>query len=345
MNFFRLVWTFSLSMAALSVLVMLGLFVRRLIIQSRLAKRDAARARMQDAIYRHLDDPHAGALTDLASRENQRIFLGLVTEMMRGVTGPLRDKLLALLEATIDQKHLVRALRTAAPEDRAKFAARLFWSTSPEIHAALREALGDPDPNVILAAANSLIQSGQPISLIDLVPKLQARDMLGHRAVRDLFRKLAPQNAAALLVLMQDLNPAVVVLAIDALSRTPGNLAIFHLARIAHAHSEVDARAAAVRTLGLIGQRAAASVILAALSDPAWEVKTQAAVAVGRMRLGEAVPLLVNLLQEANWWVRLRAAQALAKLGREGEEVLSRIGGESELASIAAFALAERHSG
>src|SRR5436305_15204555 len=98
--------------------------------------------------------------------------------MMRSVSGDMHDQLVGLLEKVIDQDRMARVLRTAPPYDRAKFAARLAWSRSPAVHAALRAALNDKEPPVVLAAANSLIAAKQTLSLVDLVPRLESRQML-----------------------------------------------------------------------------------------------------------------------------------------------------------------------
>jgi HEAT repeat protein len=342
MSIFQIIWWMSLDLAAFTISVLIFLYFRRLIINARMARQGVTRAALQELVYAYLADPAADPSRKFSVVE-QRILLGLVTEMMRGITGPMREQLVDFLEKTIDQGRIAHALRNSKAEDRAKFAARLFWSKSPVVHEALREALNDRYPTVVIAAANALISAGQKLSLIDLVPKLEARHMLGHRAVRDIFRKVAPQNVAALIALLDDKDPAVVVLAVDALTRFPNETALNRLARLAGAHPNVDVRATAVRTLGLIGNRAFDHVVLAALSDSAWEVKVQAVIAAGRLRLAGALPALERLVRDSNWWIQLRSAQSLARLGDEGVAVLERLRAEAEYAPVADFALAERH--
>jgi hypothetical protein len=47
---------------------------------------------------------------------------------------------------------------------------------------------------------------------------------------------------------------------------------------------------------------------------PRWHVRMHAATALGRLGLEEDIPVLISCLQDREWWVRYRAAQALAAM-------------------------------
>ncbi len=337
----RLILQISVGLALASIAALLLLFVRRVIIMRFEAANARRRGELQDMIYGALENPAALTKGRLSARD-QRLLLAVVTELLRGVDGEMRDQLKAILAHHIDLGRLIAGLQHALPADRAKIAARLFWSQAPEVHAALRGALDDSEPEVVLAAANALLAAGQGIDLLTLAPKLEARRMLGNRAVRDLFRKLAPDNGAALFTFLDHANPAVVVLAIDALARAPSIPALERLRAAANAHASVDVRAAAVRSLGNAQDHAGADVITAALGDPAWEVRAQAAIAAGRAGDATALAPLRALVHDANWWVRLRAAQALAKLGPDDVASLRALSGEDDAGRLVDFVLAER---
>ncbi len=338
---FRFILQASVALALAAIASLLLLFVRRLVIM-RIDRANAERRReLEEMVYGALEDPAALTSGRLGARD-QRLLLAVVSEMLRGVDGEMRDQLKAILALHIDLDRLMGDLRNAIPADRAKIAFRLFWSDSPAVHDALRAALDDSEPEVVLAAANALLATGQSISLLALVPKLESRSMLGNRAVRDLFRRLAPDNASALFTFLDDPNPAVVVLAIDALARAPSSPALRRLRAAAQTHLAVDVRAAAIRSLGLAQDQQAAGVITAALSDPAWEVRAQAAIAAGRIGDAGALSQLKKRVGDANWWVRLRAAQALAKLGAEGIAALEALAGDEQLNQLVDFVLSER---
>jgi hypothetical protein len=345
-NFYQLLWDACWAFAAWSVATMIVLFVRRLIIQGIDRRRESRRATLQDLVFRYLEQVEGGEdpiPRDLSPRD-QRLLLSVTTEMMRGVTGTMRDNLIRLLNTHLDHQRLLRGFERAPAQERAKLAGRLSWSDAPEVHASLYKALDDPSPEVVLAAVNALIVAQQPINLLALVPKLEVRDMLGHRGIRDIFRKVAPQNGAILFSLIDDPNPAIAVLAIDTMARTPSPAAMRRLRGMAQTHPSVDVRATALRTLGLASDPEAGGVITAALSDPAWEVRAQAAIAAGRTRSAMALATLTELMRDSNWWVQLRAAQALAKLGDAGLAVLERLLDDKDLGPLADFALSERHA-
>ena len=56
------------------------------------------------------------------------------------------------------------------------------------------------------------------------------------------------------------------------------------------------------------------------------------------------LPALHLLLQDRNWWVRLRAAQAMVKLGAEGIAALEGLLGDQALGQLADFVLSERRA-
>ena len=345
-SFFGIIWNLTWGLAGLSVVALLVLFVRRLIIQFFQRRRHRRRAALQDLVFRYLEQADRGedpTPLDLPARD-QGLLLSVASEMMRGVTGAMRDNIVRLLIVHIDRPRLLRSFERASGPDRAKLAARMSWSDAPEIHAALNNALDDRSQDVVLAAANALIAAHQPINLMTLMPKFEARGMLGHRGIRDICRKVAPANVAALFTLIDDANPAVAILAIDTMSRSPSPAALRRLRGMAQSHASVDVRATALRTLGLAGDPDSAEVVTAALSDPAWEARAQAAVAAGRIRSTVALPKLAELMRDPNWWVQLRAAQALAKMGDAGLAILEGLLADQQLRPLADFALSERHA-
>lgn len=61
------------------------------------------------------------------------------------------------------------------------------------------------------------------------------------------------------------------------------------------------------------------------LTHPTWFIRVHAATALGKMGLEEDEPALISLLQDAHWWVRYRAAEALSVLPSMTDDKLSRL--------------------
>jgi len=63
----------------------------------------------------------------------------------------------------------------------------------------------------------------------------------------------------------------------------------------------------------------------AALRDPVWQVRAQAATALGRLGDPGAVDDLEHAMADRSWWVRTNAAIALGELGEAGAIALERV--------------------
>jgi HEAT repeat protein len=68
-----------------------------------------------------------------------------------------------------------------------------------------------------------------------------------------------------------------------------------------------------------------ATSLMGALQDEVWQVRAQAAWALGRTRAGIALLVLPARLTDPAWWVRRHAAYALREFGGEGRRELERI--------------------
>ena len=93
--------------------------------------------------------------------------------------------------------------------------------------------------------------------------------------------------------------------------------------------------------------RRAADRLEKALSDPAWEVRAQAAKSLGGIEDGQSAASLSACLDDKNWWVRFNSAHALASIGPEGVRVLEETasGGEGFARDISIQMLDMRRHG
>lgn len=81
--------------------------------------------------------------------------------------------------------------------------------------------------------------------------------------------------------------------------------------------------------LSMINDPLAIQLILPLVVHPRWHVRVHVATALGRLAKHEHIPSLLKLLEDSEWWVRYRAAQALVRLpflnGKELEEIAHRL--------------------
>jgi len=87
--------------------------------------------------------------------------------------------------------------------------------------------------------------------------------------------------------------------------------------------TDAELRARAAQALGAIGDpRAVERLLPRLLVDPVPFVRTAVARALGRVGADRAMQLLVEALADPEWWVRLRAIEALEKIGSPARDLL-----------------------
>ena len=81
------------------------------------------------------------------------------------------------------------------------------------------------------------------------------------------------------------------------------------------ADDDPEVRAAALASVAALGDFSAKDLIKRALSDRVQLVRVRAIAAARALELRDLAPELTLLLDDANWWVRFRASEALAVMG------------------------------
>jgi HEAT repeat protein len=79
-------------------------------------------------------------------------------------------------------------------------------------------------------------------------------------------------------------------------------------------HKDPELRIAALKAARQLGHPGVRSWALALLFDPIDVVRVQAVRTCGQLGFVESIPILTTLVENSSWWVRTRAAEALALL-------------------------------
>lgn len=337
-------WVMSLAVCAISLLIMLALIVARVINNRRAASQQSERRRMvplllgvQPSSERIPNvQPASDLLTDVAIELVQMVRgtdkEAFVARSYRlGVDATLRHRL---------RRHRSPRLRLAAAEALADF-------EDEQSMSHLSEALDDKNSDVRLSAAIALANAGKAPPVSVLVDKLGIGSTENSMLVVSLFRDIAAYRPGEIRALVEDerTHPSVKAAAIDALAAS-GDYSlvpvVVSLSLKADPFGEELPRY--LRSLADFGHPAAAPAIEHALDSPAWTARAAAAQAAGKLRLRSTVERLASLLGDPQWWVRFRAGEALASLGKPGHRLLQQVSRSgSELASTAArLTLAEQ---
>ncbi len=275
-------------------------------------------------------------------RTDLRLLRDIVQDLLGAVRGDTRERLVNLLRATPARAFCMADLRHRHVKTRINAIETLTLIADPEIIQALHGMLDDPEPDVRLAAARSLVTLGPNLTVDDLIRKLDIGVAIRSRTLRDIFRIVALHDSNGLIQQLEGDPPdRIAALSIYALGCAQDYAAVAAIARYARWPS-IEVRVETMRALAAIGHPGAEPSVLQGLRDDAWEVRTEAAICAGKIPLPNAVPLLREALNEIEWWPRFRAAEALRMIGNEGRKALERARSEGgRPAAIADMILAE----
>ena len=306
--FVRFAWIAGLASFALSAALVLQVLWMRARLARRERRREAVIARWRPVLYEVV----AGGSPRLTPvpPEDEESFLLVWNQLQDGIRGAARTRLAGVGEALGAHGMALRRLGGGGAVGRVLALRTLGHLGRPEDRDEVLRWLDDPRSYVSLAAARALVQTDPEVAPDELLPRLArradwpvplfatvlaetSRSRLSTR-FREVCSGLTPQGLVRLLPLASLVEPAVV----DAL-----------LSSLLAAEQDPEVLAGALR-------HARSPALLPAVRRAAhhgrWSVRVQAAAALGRAGEPADRDLLVELLGDPEWWVRYRAAHALA---------------------------------
>lgn len=316
MSALQLIWATSLVLSCAALAVMLALVVMRLWTSWLRSRHLEARRRLVPVLL-------GGAELDPAVLRGipDHVVTDLSLELIQLVRGAERDAFIANATRLGVPQRLARQMRSWSQRERAIALQGLAQLDDPVSRAALWRALDDRNRDIRLAAAQALAGKREQLDAQDLVRRLGLGSEQPSRTMVGLFRMIAetqPDEIKAL-VLQPDQNLEVRVAAIEALSNT-GDYSLVpvikSLALEAADGSEELPRY--LHALGKLGHPGGREAVLAGLSSESMAARAAAARAAGRIALVDSAERLGELLNDREWWVRFRAAEALIDLGEAG---------------------------
>jgi HEAT repeat protein len=237
---------------------------------------------------------------------------------------PNEEKLACFLEAARESglvERLVRDCRSRSAVARGVAGELLGRIGCAEAVGELATLLRDADPEVRAAAARGLGALATPEAAWRLIYALEAGLLPQDRVLEQLGRPFAVHalidafHVAQLAPIRGDIADAL------GLARALASLhAIASLIRFGTERERIKA----CRALGRLARVEAVPLLLEALDDEEWVVRAQAAGALGRIGDVRAVRPLELALADSAWWVRADAAEALRACGEPGRQALRR---------------------
>lgn len=316
-------WTLSLLLSAVALLIMTGLIVARVISAQRTRDVETQRGKLLPLLLGSASDEELARL-----RSSGPDVLGaLVIELIELVRGNEREQLVATATRAGVTDILRRRLTSGPVRSRIVAAEVLGNFLDEHSTAALETALDDRDDGVRLSAALALASSGRAPPADLLVERLRLGTDEHSMLIVTLLSEIARDRPGEvrLLIESKDVPAPVKAAAIEALATSGDYTLVEVIGRLAQ---EADDRAPELprylRGLASFQHPAGAEAVLPRLTSSNWWVRAAAAEAVGRIGLTEATAQLTGLLDDHDWWVRFRAGEALVRLGERGLNMLTK---------------------
>lgn len=337
------IWQLSLVLCSAAFLALVLILVARFVAERRDSRTKTERRRIAPMLMA----THLSAPVPPTRALEKEAAARLALEMAELVRGPDREALLTNANALGIPHTLLRSSVSRSAQERLLAAEAL--AMFPLGQERVRQMLHDRNPDVRLGAALALAQNQAAPPAAEIVKRLGLGTSERSLLVASLMRDLVDTDPASVEDLLghQTLPDAAKLAAIDALAasgRVEHAPLVARMAAEAHSDDELSPRI--YHALGRIGHPSGHAVILRGLSHPAWAVRAAAAQAAGTNRLTQAAEALGELLGDDEWWVRLRAGEALWRLGPPGREVLTQMAASKQplAREAAAMTLEERRS-
>jgi HEAT repeat protein len=340
----KLIWTMSLMLSALSLVVMVALIGRRLILDRESPGDAEARQRLLSALIAFSDDKNDAALKEAIRSVPEHVVLDAGFEFLALLRGEEHARIVDIFVETGLPTHMVAQLRTANEAGRIHAAEMLAALPARFGVSELLRALDrDRSREVRIAAAISLCDLDAVPALSATLRKIGIRGQRSRRLV-ELFKRFPADRITEIKEYAgrRDEPSFVRAAAVDALSQSGDFHHLVFLRNLAQDPSG-EVSAAAIRALGRLQDSAAGPILERAMQSPDWQVRAEAAEAARRLEQPELITSLIALLDDEMWPVRYAAAKAIRVMAPQGESALRSIasGETSRRQRTASLALAE----
>jgi HEAT repeat protein len=316
----RIVATTGAIVAVLTVLLTLQVIVLRLRLVARARRAERVLAVWRPLLFQAAEGP-VPPLPPLAAADVVTV-LTVWNHLQESVEADATDRLNvvarrvgfpAIAQRMLDRGMRARLLGVATLgqlRDRASFQTLCGYAASPSVV-------------VSLTAARALIRIDRRAAIAELMPLIVSRRDWPMARVASLISAAGPDVVSAPLVAaVMHAGPREAARLIRYLDFAHAGEAIAAVRAVVRRTDDVDVIAACLR---VFKDPEDLAVVRGCLDDPRWQIRVQAAAALGRIGTGGDEPRLARCLADPEWWVRYRAAQALCALLSAAPDRLDRL--------------------
>ena len=236
-----------------------------------------------------------------------------------------RDELVAELRGEAWVAHFLARATSRVWWRRLEAARTLTVAGVAGDRALLRRLLADEHPAVQLAAAGALDRIADADLVGDALDSLADRPIVVRRIQVQALLRIWARTGPVLLARLRSAAPARQLESWVTMAELSADPACVTAAADLAAHPDRDVRAAVARALRHYFSPRLKETLSILLRDPEWPVRAAASRTAGAMADVALLPALRDATGDRAWWVRFRAALALAQMGEPGRRVLREV--------------------
>jgi HEAT repeat protein len=182
----------------------------------------------------------------------------------------------------------------------------------------------------VTVRALSKIKSTEALKgILDHLPTLLHESLIAQKAMNTALTSFGVSAVPPLIECgRKHPDPRILSSILEVLSNTSADSAVCLFAVEHIKHSDAEIRAKALKVLGNVDTESIAfeqNLVLPLLEDPVWFVRLQAVRALGNLHYRKAIDFMGGLLLDQNWQVRDAAATALTKFGNDSIDIFLKI--------------------
>ena len=307
----------------LSIILLAVIIGLRIVTERRLRREAEFRKRTKPLLKSFLSGEASVELVRAVLEKDPRDAVRILLEEADALGEEGRKRLPPLFAGMSVGQRMMEHLGSRSWEKRLRAAEYLGYLGDDASIPGLMNALRDDLLAVRFAAAESIARLGCQAAVEPILHSLDIPGEVSQRRVAEIIMTLGAHATEPILAILG--NPSANPNSLAIAARVAGSLRIHraaHPLQILLGHEVPNVRLNALRSLASIGEHSVVTAIAGLAEDPSWEVRSGVMHALGRLKAGDHIPLLLQGLSDPEWWVRINAAEALHALGEPGVSAL-----------------------
>lgn len=311
-------------LAAAAIAILLFLILRRLLLPQWGQKFDDRRRVIEKYLVLTVSSPvdlSGTTKPDISPREFP-LVLAAALDLVRSVTGQDAKRVAQIVDHWLGRKTLLKILSEGGRGQIIQILTLISYFDDAESKRPLFAHLDHADPYVQLAALRSLAHRAEATELPEIFAHVQNMDRTNAAFMADVLTQFGPQATPFLVALLsqqteENWRTAIIM----ALGNVGDMTTARHLVEYARSAS-TQVRRAVARALGELQATEVIDTLHLLARDDQIEVRHDAIVALGSVHSEQTFAVLLDALDDPDWWARYHAGQALLKIGEKGQALL-----------------------